>query len=364
MKRGSRSLVGTFLTGALILSFSISAQDFSEDTAAVLVTEAGLAEYGKGRVLGYFPNALISRDPLRRTRGYFIFDSDAQRFEKTQIPLQITFERGTRVLDEATKEWKEVTPETFTYALATDVFLTKLRALMAESKTTIGTGFLPTSPFDGLKSIAKETPVSRYLLKQGSEISYLVEIGDRGVLETKHRALTLPEPASQVAIYHQHFRSLSLQMQLYKLRPGQRPSNPRLIKGLVLARHRHEAMTEGRLVVNYGGQVAPWTMLLNKLTFDGGSASFSMPAAAFLQNIVAPLLTEKGVPLKLDCVIGDVEDETACKKAEGGAYSIEGKLGSGETVSLVVERAALPNEPADAYRDLYRIDLQSIDGAK
>ncbi len=106
-------------------------------------------------------------------------------------------------------------------------------------------------------------------------------------------------------------------------------------------------------------------MLTNQLTIDGTSATFNFPAAPFLQNIVAPLLSEKGQPLlKLDCVIGDVEDETACKKAEGGAYSIAGKLVPGETVSLVVERAALPNEPANAYRDLYRIDLQTTEGAK
>ncbi len=349
-----------FVVATLWLSPSVTAQDFSDDNAAVLVTEATLAQYGKGKVLGYFPQALISRDPLRRTKGYFIFDSGTQAFERTQIPLQIKFERGTRQLDEATKTWKEITPDKFEYSLATDVMLGKLRSLLAESKVIIGADYLPQEPFTGLKSISKDAPVSRYLLKKGTETSYLVEIGNRSHLEALHKTVSLNDASSQSVNYHKHFKSRALQIHLFKLHPGQRPTNPRIVQGVALARHHNPAMTEGRVVISYGPEAEPWTMATNGLSFVGDVADFEFLAAPFLENVISPLLTEKGQPsVKLECVIGEDENETACKKSKEGTHLIKGQLGAESVLTFVVEKVTPGAEKGDSYHDLFRIELHS-----
>ncbi len=340
-------------------SFS-HAQEHSDDTAAILITEASLTKFGKGNVVGYFPKALISRDPTRRKKGYFIFDDSAESFEKTQIPLQITFEWGTKTLEQSSKDWKLGTPETFTYALATDVFLAKLRLLLAENSKVLAPDFLPTEPFTGLKSIAKETPVSRYLLKKGSETSYRMEIGDRTLLDEKHKSISLPEVVNQMALYQQHFKTVNLQLQIFKLRPGERPNNPRLVQGVALVRHHHPAMPEGRVVINYGATRPPWSMATNRLEFAGESVDFEFPASTFIENVVAPLLVENGkIPLKFECVIGDFEEETACKKSKDGSITVKGNLAPGGSLAFIIERAANANESIDAYRDLYRVDIHT-----
>ena len=338
-------LAGLLLVGAL----GAIGQDYSDDNVAVLLTQANLAEFGKGNVVAYYPTAIISRDPLRHTKGHFIFDSGAQRYQKTQIPLAIKFERATKELVEATKEWKEITPEKFEYSLATDVLLPKLRSLLLEEKITLDAGFLLTEPFTGLRAIPKETPISRYLFKKDVETSYLLEIGDRNTIEELHKTLTAPAGAA-LAIYHRHFKVRGIKLDIYKLRPGQKPTNPKIATGVSLSRHRNTGMPAGRAIINYGADKPAWSMLTTAFTYAGEVAEFDFGAAAFLENVVAPLVAEEGkAPPLLDCVIGEDENQTSCKKDKAG-HSVKGKLGQEGFVAFVVEQIDGNKEIPDQYR--------------
>lgn len=328
------------------------AQDYSDDSVAVLLTQANLAEFGKGQVVAYYPNAVISRDPLRRTKGYFIFDSGAQRYQTTQIPLSIKFERGTKELVDG--NWKEITPEKFEYSLANDVLLPKLRALLLEEKVTLDGGFQPTEPFTGLKAIPKEAPVSRFLFKKDSESSYLLEMGDRNTIEELHKTLTAKEGGS-LSIYYRHFKVRGLKLNIYKLRPGQKPSNPRIANGVSLARHRHAGMSPGRVIINFGEEKPAWSMLTTVFTYSGEVAEFDFPATAFLDNVVAPLVAADGRAPKLDCVIGEDEDETACKKDRAGNV-IRGKLDQAGSLAFIAEQTDGKQEIPDQYR----IELHAV----
>src|SRR5262249_43783985 len=160
--------------------------------------------FGQGKVLGYFPAALISRDPLRRTLGSFIFDSSEQRVKSSQVPLSIKFERGKKQLDEKSGVWTTITPDKFEYSVKTDLFLDKLRAQLAENQVELPANLTPTSAFDRLDQFAGTEARSWYLLRPESEESIQVELGNRAYLEEVHQRLTSKD-AGGSEVYAKHF---------------------------------------------------------------------------------------------------------------------------------------------------------------
>ncbi len=345
-----------------------TAQDFADTQIGIVVTEAKLVEYGRGRVVGNFPAAVLSRDPVRRTKGYLVFDSDEQRFQRSQIPLQILFSRGEQTFDPASRDLKITKDATLTYSVTEEAMLGKLTSLLADNQVKLATNLVPTKPFDRLETFTETAPRLWYL-RQTKEagkkefdvdvpLSVAIDLGQRKSIETLHEAWTKDPKAGALAIYQHHYVDQAISFQLHKLRPGQPATKLRGVSGVHLVRHRDGTAPGGRIVVPKGEEEAAWTTPLPKLELATNKVTIAADAGVVIKNLVVPTIRgdAKEEP-KLECLVPDEENETsACRKQKDGGIHIEGNIGPEKPLVFIVEKIIEGAEPG-AYRDMYRVEM-------
>lgn len=351
-----------------VLAAQAEAQDYENTPIAVLVTEAKLGEYGRGKVLGWFPAAAIAREPVRRNRGILVLDTDEQRFERAQVPLTAQFQRGEQEFDEGQKKLRTVRESTLSYSVAPDAFLGKLGTLVAEAKEALPTGLVPTTPFEKLEGFTETTPRRWYLRPaKGADKktfdpdvpqSVVIDLGNRNALEKLRDTFTKDPVAGAVAVYQHHYVDQPVTLHLYRLRAGANATHARTVSGVHFVRHRDATAAGGRIVVPQGEGTPDWTASIERLELKDGGASVTVAAATMLDSLVAPALRGDAAKApKLECVVPEDGDAASpCVVGKDGQARIEGSLAPDKPLTFVVEKKIEGNDP-NAFATLYRIEL-------
>jgi len=366
-----------FITVGLLAGVAFG-QDFIDTPAAVLLTSARISDFGRGKVEAYFPAAVLSRDPIRRTVGYFLFDATPARFERSQVPLKIRFTRGSARFDDQKQEWVSDTADAYEYSADREAFLAKLRELVAEAGGSVPEGMVPAEPVTGLGAFSPSAPRALYLLSgewkaaagggaeqfhaRSGDVSFLLEIGDRAATEAAHKAVRDPDVESQLRLYRRHFRAVAVEIRIFRLRPGQTPVAPRRVQGVYLFRHKHPSASLARLAVPGIGATA-WTAILDRLEISASETSLALEAAPFLQSVVAAAVAEPGQrPAALRCVPPD-DGPAPCRGADAsGKQIIDGKIRADSPLVIFAERAGDGAPAPGSYRELYRIEWHLLPG--
>lgn len=346
------------------------AQDFANTPIAILVTEAKLSEYGRGKVLGYFPAAALSRDPVRRTRGFFVFDTDEQRFERSQIAMQIQFQRGEQKFD-AEKKGLETTKEaSSSYSVATDAFLGKLATLLADmpEKVTLPANLVPSKGFDALETFTDTTP-RRWYLRPAKDAekktfdadvahSVTVDIGSRSSIEKLRDSFTKDPAAGALRTYQHHYVDQPITMQFFKLRSGGAAVRAGNTGGIHFVRHRDTTAAGGRIVVPRGDNEAASTYAAPAMEIKPDGAKLTIAADVLLKNIVAPSLRgDDAADPKLACVLPEEGDApSACMQPKEGPVRVSGEMSPGKPLVFIVEKIVEGSAP-DAFRAMYRVEM-------
>lgn len=356
------------LGGLALVAASAPAQDFANTPVALLVTEAKLAEYGRGKVLGYFPKAELSRDPVRRTRGFFVFDNDEQRFERSQIPMQIEFRRASKEFDPQKKELRPVRDAASTFSVATDAFLGKLATLLSAENVTLPANLVPTAPFDKLETFT-ETTSRRWYLRPAKDArkdafdpdvphSVVAVLGERNAIEKLRESFTKHPETAGVALYRHSYVDQPVTLALYKLRSGGKATYVRNVEGIHFVRHRDVTAPGGRIVVPRGETEAAWNVTVPALELKTDEARITVEASVLLRNLVAPALRgdAKEDP-ELECVVPDEGDTPSpCSLPKGGAMRVQGTIAPDRPLKFIVEKK-VEGSAADAFRAMYRVEV-------
>lgn len=363
-----------FIFSSLLFCADLPAEEgpFRDWRGAVLITKATLNQFERGEVVGYFPNAALSRDALRRTKGYFAFDTTPENFQASHFPCPIEYSRAEGTYDTAKKQFIETKPEVNVFRVNESQLIAKLNECLP---TPLPEGLAFSSPLEKMTELgdktrlwfllnataAKDEGGAPVINPAGAE-SYSFEWGDRKKLEEEYKKLQ-GENASR-NIYLKNYGVLSLSLKIYRLVPGNDLANPIIGKGLHLIKQRDPKVTKGALMFEKGVNNEPRFLNLSQMKVDtDGTYEVQINAEQFIGEVFGSIFKEENA--QYECLVPDEKDtdlvnEYACKNI-AGKVEITGALNSSNQRSLkfIVERLPRNGENTDLYRDQYQVELHA-----
>lgn len=386
MKKTTALIAIAFWVHSILLADSDDAEgmEYINHPAALLITRAQMDRFEEGTVAKLFDRVQISRDPIRKKRGFLILDATTQQLLKTQIPLEIDYGKSIRKGDGKSYD-TVVKPESFSYGVAPERFMGLLRGLLAAEKSPLPAEFNIDGPLTHLNHFESKKALEWFLISgkyetvakdpatrvssfhptpEAGNISYNLRLGDRAALEDLHSQFTKDAATAARNIYHTHYDVVPLKIQIYKLLPGLPASNPAITKSIYVVRHRRPTISWGKVLIPAEKRGAEAELIhIESVSHEGLAWNVKASPESttkIIKRLVLDRIREMDPEIEaLNCVLPEDEEKTihSCRQDDSGKIFLEGDLS--KKMRFVLEEALKKGESAEQSRPLYRVVIST-----